>query len=457
MRRVLSGLAASRVVSRAAIGGMLLAIVALAALAFWAHIVAQGHSDALSRAGAQTSGHLRATQALGQIDKYSDKLEGGIDPQIVADVRSAQHVLGDSLARMQRESVVEWERRLARDAEPDLRRLTPAVDAFLGAVRARDANAQVVAETNMEAILDRMQLSFNDIRRDPSRLLQERTAQVASSDHATHRAAMVLLPVALLFGALCIWLLTTSRKRGQAERERMEAELRVAHRLEAVGHLAAGVAHEINTPMQFVGDSVRFVSGAYDDLRELGSDYKAICADAAVGHDDAPAIRARIQAAEDRADLEYLDERVPAAFERTLEGVARVATIVAAMKTFSRPNQLEHTHADINDALRSTLVVAQSEYKYVADVETEFGEIPPVMCNVNELNQVFLNLIVNAAHAIGETVGPGDRGAIRVTTAHEDDTALITISDSGPGIPDEIRERIFDPFFTTKDVGKGTG
>jgi signal transduction histidine kinase len=239
----------------------------------------------------------------------------------------------------------------------------------------------------------------------------------------------------------------------------MEAELRLAHRLEAVGSLAAGVAHEINTPMQFVGDSVRFINGAYDELRELGDEYKAICADLAEGRDDAPAIHARVREAEDRADLQYLDERVPGAFERTLDGVARVTTIVAAMKTFSRPNQVEHTHADINDALRSTLVVAQSEYKYVADVETEFGEIPPVMCNVNELNQVFLNLIVNAAHAIGDTAVAGDceRGAIRVTTAREDDAAVITISDSGPGIPDAIRERIFDPFFTTKEVGKGTG
>jgi signal transduction histidine kinase len=239
----------------------------------------------------------------------------------------------------------------------------------------------------------------------------------------------------------------------------MEAELRLSQRLESVGHLAAGVAHEINTPMQFVGDSVRFASSGFDELRELGKEYKAICADLAEGRDDEPAIRARIQVAEDRADLEYLDERVPIAFERTLDGVARVTTIVAAMKTFSRPTQVEQTHADINEALRSTLVVAQNEYKYVADVETDFGDIPPVMCNVGELNQVFLNLIVNAAHAIGDTTvaGSSERGAIRVTTARENDAAVITISDSGPGIPDEIRERIFDPFFTTKEVGKGTG
>ncbi len=152
----------------------------------------------------------------------------------------------------------------------------------------------------------------------------------------------------MLFVALCIWLLTTSRKRAEAERERMEAELRLSQRLEAVGHLAAGVAHEINTPMQFVGDSVRFVSSAFDELRGLGEEYKAICADLAEGRDDEPAIRARIQEAEERADLEYLDERVPAAFERTMDGVARVTAIVAAIDEASE-------QIDQHDGMRVTV------------------------------------------------------------------------------------------------------
>ena len=465
MRRVRSRLATSRVVRRVAIGGMLLAILSLAALGLWANIVAQQHARALSRAGVQTSGHLRAAQALSQIDRYSDDLEAGADPAVVTDLRLAQRVLHDSLQQMQRDSVVDWERQLARDAEPDLRRLGPAVDAFLasprgnGAMRSRDEKVPGAAEEDLQNILNPMLQRFNDIRRDPSRPLREQAAAADANNRTVDRTRIVLLPLTLLFVALCVWLLTASRKQAQAERERMAAELRLSQRLEAVGHLAAGVAHEINTPMQFVGDSVRFVSSAFDDLRELGTEYKAICAELAEGRDDEPAIAARIQDAEERADLEYLDERVPAAFERTLDGVARVTTIVAAMKTFSRPKQVEQTHADINDALRSTLVVAQNEYKYVADVETDFGDLPPVMCNVNELNQVFLNLIVNAAHAIGDTVvaGASERGAIRVTTVREEDAAVITISDSGPGIPEEIRERIFDPFFTTKEVGKGTG
>jgi signal transduction histidine kinase len=459
MRSMLSRLTASRAVSRLAIGGMVLAILALGILAVWANIVGQRHTIAVSRAGVQTSGHLRAAQSLGQIDKYSDILEDGIDEAVLANLRAAQRALRASLDRMQRASVVDWERLLARNAEPDERRLSPAVDAFLAAVRRGDAKAQAEGEENMESILDAMQLRFNDIRRDPSRLLRDETAASVAADRTIDRMATILLPLVLLFVAFCIWLLTTSRKRAEDEREGMESELRLAQRLEAVGHLAAGVAHEINTPMQFVGDSVRFVNGAFDDVRAQGKAYNAICVDAAEGRDDEAAILARIRQAEDDADVEYLDERVPAAFERTLDGVGRVTTIVAAMKTFSRPTQVEQAHADINEALRSTLVVAQNEYKYVADVETEFGEIPPIMCNVGELNQVFLNLIVNAAHAISETMasGPAERGAIRVRTARDDDDAVITISDSGPGVPDEIRERIFDQFFTTKDVGKGTG
>jgi signal transduction histidine kinase len=453
MRNAFSRLAASRVVSRLAIGGMLLAILALGALAVWANMVAQGHARDLSHAAVQTSGHLRASQALSQIDKTADILEEGIEPQGLAQLRTAQLVLDESLRRMQRESFVDWERRLAVQAEPEVEtKLDPAIEAFLAAVRAQDEDAQVVAEEELETVVDRVQLRFNDMRHDPSQSLTEETAAAAAGNAAIDRAAIVLIPFALLFVGLCAWLLNMSRRRADAERERMEAELRLSQRLEAVGHLAAGVAHEINTPMQFIGDSVRFVSASFDGLRELGREYKEIGLGLA-GDDDA--IRERFADAERRADLAYLEERLPAAFSRTLDGVERVATIVTAMKDFSRPNQVEQTPADLNAAIASSLVVSQNEHKYVADVETEFGELPPVLCNISELNQVFLNLIVNAAHAIGADAA--ERGSIRITTGRENGHALITVSDSGPGIPDEIRERIFDPFFTTKDVGKGTG
>jgi len=141
-----------------------------------------------------------------------------------------------------------------------------------------------------------------------------------------------------------------------------------------------------------------------------------------------------------------------------LDGVARVATLVRAMKEFAHPDRKERAAADINAALLSTLTVARNELKYVAEVETEFGDLPLAVCNIGELNQVFLNLLVNAAHAIGDAVnGTGQKGVIRVRTSLEEDAVLISIADTGGGIPEDIRNKIFDPFFTTKESGRGTG
>jgi signal transduction histidine kinase len=458
----------SPLISRLAISGMVLAVIALGALAVWATILAQEHSRELSRAGVQTSGHLRATQALGQIDTHSDLLEDGIDAQLVDDLRHAQRVLRESLTRMQRGSVVAAERRLARDAVPAVEELERAVDHYLGVlaeVGGRDSgrisdddDAAEEAEEGMEDILDELQLRFNDISFDPSEPLRVEAAAAADDESVVHRTALVLVPLGLLFAALCAWQLRTFRVRSEAERERMEAELRLGQRLEAVGQLAAGIAHEINTPIQFVGDSVGFLKGSFDELSDLEREYKAVVTNLAEDRDDGAAILARMAEAEDRADLEYLRERIPAAFERTQDGISRVAAIVAAMKDFGRPRQVEHAPADINEALHSTLVVAQNEYKYVAQVETDLADLPPVVCNVSELNQVFVNLIVNAAHAIQETAEEsGQQGLIRVATARQNGTAIVTISDNGRGIPLDIRERIFDPFFTTKEVGRGTG
>jgi two-component system, NtrC family, sensor kinase len=151
-------------------------------------------------------------------------------------------------------------------------------------------------------------------------------------------------------------------------------------------------------------------------------------------------------------------DEIPKALSQTLDGVSRVATIVRAMKEFAHPESKEMAAADINKALQSTLTVARNELKYVADVELELGEMPPVVCNVGDLNQVFLNLLVNAAHAIADVVkGTDEKGKIRVRTASEGETALISISDTGSGIPEAIRTKVFDPFFTTKEVGRGTG
>lgn len=245
-------------------------------------------------------------------------------------------------------------------------------------------------------------------------------------------------------------------EREMAERVRIEDELRLAHRLEAVGQLAAGIAHEINTPIQYVGDSLFFLKDAFEDalplLGRLAETAEALRRGGEV------ALAESLEEAAESADLEFLAEQVPRALARTFEGVDRVATIVRAMKAFAHPGGETKAPADLNAALRNTLTVSCNEYKYVADVEVELGELPPVPCLLGELNQVFLNLVVNAAHAIAAKVeGTDERGTICVRTRQEGGEAVVEIEDTGCGIPAEVRERVFDPFFTTKPVGQGTG
>jgi signal transduction histidine kinase len=173
------------------------------------------------------------------------------------------------------------------------------------------------------------------------------------------------------------------------------------------------------------------------------------------GHED---LLAQAEDAQERGDLEYLTESVPRGLERALKGIEHVSSIVRALKEFAHPGQKEKTPGDLNRALKNAIIVCRNEYKFVADVHTELAEIPPVLCDLSELNQVFLNLLINAAHAIGEVVkGTEGKGSIRVSTRQVGDTVRVTIGDTGGGIPDTIRERVFDPFFTTKPVGKGTG
>ncbi|CDH44136.1 ATP-binding protein [Candidatus Contendibacter odensensis] len=242
-----------------------------------------------------------------------------------------------------------------------------------------------------------------------------------------------------------------------ASRLHMELELRLAQKLEAVGQLAAGIAHEINTPIQYIGDSVHFLQTAFDDLQTLLDCYREGSAVLAQQPEQA-GLAAAIQDAEEMADLEYLRENVPPAFERTLEGIGHVTGIVRAMKEFAHPDQREKSPGDLNKALLNTLIVARNEYKYVADVETQLGELPPVSCYLSDLNQVFLNLVVNAAHAIADVVRDSpQRGRITLSTRLDGDQVEITIADTGGGIPAAIRDRVYDPFFTTKPVGQGSG
>ena len=156
--------------------------------------------------------------------------------------------------------------------------------------------------------------------------------------------------------------------------------------------------------------------------------------------------------------MAYIEENAPAALERAMEGISRIATIVGAMKEFAHPDLRDKNPADLNKALQTTLTISRNEYKLIADVRTDLADIPPVTCHIGEINQVFLNLIVNAAHAIAAAqAGNGKRGLIRIRTRHDGSSVRVEIEDTGCGIPVDIRDRIFDPFFTTKPVGQGTG
>ena len=240
-------------------------------------------------------------------------------------------------------------------------------------------------------------------------------------------------------------------------RRQLEAELGHARKLEAVGQLAAGIAHEINTPIQYVGDSLHFLREAFDALAKVLGVYRQSVAEAASDHGCAD-LQQAASAAEEEVDLEFLLSNAPASLDRCFDGIDRVATIVRAMKDFAHPDHRRKQPADLNKALENTLTIARNEYKYVAEVDCSFGDLPPVTCHLGDLNQAFLNLIVNAAHAVSDVVGAsGKLGTIGVSTSRDGDWVTIAISDSGAGIPAAIAERVFEPFFTTKPVGKGSG
>jgi PAS domain S-box-containing protein len=243
------------------------------------------------------------------------------------------------------------------------------------------------------------------------------------------------------------------------ERKTLEIQLRQAQKLEAIGQLAAGIAHEINTPTQYVGDNTNFLKESWTLIAPLLAAMREVRADA--GADGVTREKwQRFDALWEASDLLYLESEIPRAIEQSLEGIQRVAKIVRAMKEFSHPGTEEKRPVDANKAIETTLTVARNEWKYVADIVTRLEpELPLIPLHAGEFNQVILNLLVNAAHAIRQVVGDGSqrKGRITIVTRHDHGWAEILIGDTGAGIPEAVRSRIFEPFFTTKPVGEGTG
>ncbi|MCC7476520.1 MAG: hypothetical protein IT425_14100 [Pirellulales bacterium] len=241
-------------------------------------------------------------------------------------------------------------------------------------------------------------------------------------------------------------------------RAQLESQLAQSQKLEAIGQLAAGIAHEINTPMQFVCDNIEYLNECSTKLFEVVDHFDHSLAEGTpVSWEDR---RRELQNVIGRNQFYTIREQVPLAIHESLEGARRVIEIVRAMKEFSHLGQQQRTGVDLNNAIQSTVTISRNRWKYYAEIELVLDpNLPTVNCIPSEINQVLLNLIVNAGDAIGERIGESgqDRGVITIRTRRESDHVAIEVSDTGCGIPDTIRKRIFDPFFTTKDVGKGSG
>jgi len=253
----------------------------------------------------------------------------------------------------------------------------------------------------------------------------------------------------------------TERKRAEQETRELELKLHLARKLESIGRLSAGIAHEINTPNQFITDNTHFLASAFTRFSEILEAYHALREAAAKSPETAELARVAAKA-EQEQELDYLLGEIPKTITQTLEGLGRVARIVRSLKEFSHPGNSERTPVDLNRAIETAVNVSRHEWKYVADVVTHFDPaLPPVPCVVDAFNQAILNLVINAAHAIepvlkARSSGP-ERGTITIRTRRDASHAIVEVEDTGVGIPEEIHGKIFDPFFTTKEIGKGSG
>jgi len=229
--------------------------------------------------------------------------------------------------------------------------------------------------------------------------------------------------------------------------------------LESIGELSAGIAHEINTPVQFIANNLDFLRDSFDDVVQILEAYEELKETAKSKGDITGAID-KVENLIDEIDLEYLQEETPNAFEQTKDGVDRVTTLVLGMKGFahSTTNDDKKKPGDVNKIISNSLIVSQNAYKYVADMELDLGEIPEVSLFANDIGQVIINLVINASHAIEDRMkDTGEKGEITIRTFEDEGSVVVSIKDTGGGISEKLKERIFDPFFTTKDVGRGSG
>ena len=358
--------------------------------------------------------------------------------------------------------------RIQKEHAESVARLAAIVESADAAIVSEDTNGivltwnrgaeRIFGYSSDEMLGRRLSILVPEDRRQEDEANMERLRQGATVDHVettrlTKSGSLIHLlitisPIRDFAGRVCGmahvgWDITLMK--------RLESQLSQAQKLESIGQLAAGVAHEINTPIQYIGDNTRFLETAFGDLVKL----------AAMPRETPIRPNRPASGEQEEADniLSYLQNEIPSAIAHMNEGIDQVARIVRAMKEFSHPGAVEKVPVDVNRAIESTVLVSRNEWKYVADLTTALArDLPLIPAVSGELNQVILNLIVNAAHAIGDVVRNSDKkGLIHISTSRNDRFIEIRVRDTGCGIPESVRARVFDPFFTTKPVDKGTG
>lgn len=284
----------------------------------------------------------------------------------------------------------------------------------------------------------------------------ERTLLSERKDGTTFQEHVTVSPITNRKGVLTHLVIIG---RDMTKNLHLETKLRQSQKLESIGQLAAGIAHEINTPVQYLGDNIQFLQDHIGDMFSIIGSYGTFCEGMLAG-EDTDSLKQRVATMLDQLDLDFLRDELPQAIDQSLEGVERISKIVSAMKDFSHPGIETKQPIRLEDAINSTLTVTRNLWKYQAETIVNLpDDLPVIHGYAAELNQVFLNLIVNAVQAIEEKRHQSNDplGTIHISAQVQNNSIELHFKDSGTGISEKIGSRIFDPFFTTKEVGKGSG
>ncbi len=311
----------------------------------------------------------------------------------------------------------------------------------------RDDEGRITGAIETLRDVTERQLAVEELRKAQAgleELVEKRTMQLSESNKALEQDIAKREAAEQELLRRNTELTTLNTQLSDAKQQLVQSE-----KLASIGQLAAGVAHEINNPIGYVHSNIGSLEKYLVDLFEMLSAYES--AEAAIAE---PAIAVKVKSMRESLDLDFLREDIPQLMSESKEGITRVKKIVQDLKDFSHVDSTDTFQlANLHQGIDSTLNIVANEIKYKADVVKEYGELPDVECLPTQINQVIMNICVNAAHAMGDT----ERGKITIRTGCTGENVWIEIADTGSGIPPEVLSKIFDPFFTTKPIGKGTG